>query len=212
MSIAWLAQSGSGGVDFIYKALLVVAGLLLVIFVLTLKHRVFDSLAGGYNLDLSVRWPKAWRCAKPPVIKHFRELYEQEREAIFAVRSEVFLNEQRITSVPDRDGVDPDCEHVLVYAGRRIVGTARLQMLSGEGVIKVGRVAVLKNYRDRGIGTKIMHRVQDELCSRGLAGVMFAQAHLEDWYARLGWRREGAVFMEAGIEHIKMHYAPDNAA
>ena len=31
-----------------------------------------------------------------------------------------------------------------------------------------------------------------------------AQAYLEDWYGRFGYRRSGENFVEAGIDHVPM--------
>ena len=100
----------------------------------------------------------------------------------------------------------------MVYAGRRLVGTARLQTLPEPGVIKVGRLAVLKPFRGRGIGVKIMESVHEHLRRRGFTGVMNAQLYLESWYQRLGWVREGEPFTEAGLPHIRMRYRAVNAS
>lgn len=201
-----LAQTGAspGGVAVLYA---VITLAVLVAFAIVLGLAMTGALKltlGEHDRDL--RWPRLWVRARRIVIRPYGELTTRQREAVFAVRAEVFLIEQGITQVPDQDGADPDCEHVLVYVGRRIVGTARLQTLAEQGVVKVGRVALLKPYRGRGVGTRLMQNVQAHLDRRGLGGVMNAQQYLEQWYSRLGWVRDGEPFTEAGLPHIRMVY------
>jgi len=144
------------------------------------------------------------------LIKPYKSLTRAQREAVFAVRHEVFVVGQGITSVPDQDGEDEQCEHVLAYIGHQVVGTARLKPIENAGVkqIKVGRLAVLGSARGQGVGRRIMRAVNALLDERGVGGVMHAQAYLTDWYTTLGWRAVGDAFMEAGIVHRKMVYYP----
>lgn len=148
------------------------------------------------------------------VILPYGGMTDDQAAAVFAVRHAVFVVEQGITAVPDRDGLDTGAEHVLVSDGGRVVGTARLLAIeaSGRPAIKVGRAAVLAEYRGRGIGRAIMLAINDHLAGRGIEGVMSAQAYLAGWYASLGWRREGESYLEAGIEHCKMRYTPGDRA
>ncbi|MEM6505760.1 MAG: GNAT family N-acetyltransferase [Planctomycetota bacterium] len=191
-----LAQIGvsPGGVGLLYAVLA-----LMLLFVM--------AVLSGFVLIGALRqtWPKRWVRIKPPVIKPFHGLSRRQREAVFTVRAEVFLIEQGITEVPDQDGVDPECDHVLAYAGWRVVGTARLQTLE-DGTVKVGRLAVLKPWRGRGVGGKILRSAHDYIDQLGVGGVMSAQQYLEGWYASQGWVRRGEPYIEAGIPHVRMFY------
>ena len=208
-----LAQIGvdPGGVAVGYLIIMLFVVFLAIALVGVTLFVVLKSAFPQSDPVLKIGLPRSWVRVKPPKIMPYAELTEKQRDAIFGVRAEVFLIEQGITSVPDRDGRDAACEHVLVYAGRRVIATARLEAIEAKGLgetrIKVGRLAVLKGYRGRGVGRAIMLAVNDLLDRRCVGGVMSAQSHLESWYASLGWMREGEPFMEAGIGHIKMYYS-----
>ena len=133
--------------------------------------------------------------------KAFDELSTRELYEILHLRDLVFVVGQKITSEPEVDGLDPDFEHVL---GRLetgvLVATARLS--SGTRPIRVGRIAVHPDHQHRGIGTSLMEEIHRHLGNR--PAQIHAQAHLEDWYSRLGWKTRGSVFLEAEIPHLTM--------
>ncbi len=125
-----------------------------------------------------------------------------EREAdIRAVRLAVFVAEQGIDEAIDFDGTDPPCHHVLAYApGGVPVGTGRLQP---DG--RIGRIAVLRAWRGRGIGRRITLALVAAARTAGHREVtLHAQASAIDFYARLGFRPRGGRFLEAAIEHQTM--------
>lgn len=149
--------------------------------------------------------------------------------ALVHLRDLVFIVGQRISAVCEVDGEDPDATHVLAWGplprrgwegaeapapleaslraladprggGRCLVGTARLFL--GDDPVRVGRVAVHPWVQRRGVGAHVMSVVHDALAGR--RAVMHAQRHLEGWYARLGWVRDGEPFVEAEIPHVTM--------
>lgn len=136
------------------------------------------------------------------VIKAYEALERDELYAIMHLRDLVFVVGQKITSEPEIDGRDPECEHAMLYAGQRLVGTARI--FWKRTPIVVGRVAILPEFQGQGLGTVLMEHIQAHLGER--AAELHAQAHLERWYTRLGWRREGEVFVEADIPHVMMRW------
>ncbi len=133
---------------------------------------------------------------KPFDALSLRELYE-----ILHLRDLVFVVGQKITSEPEVDGADPGFHHLWGRTSEgRVLAPARLD-LAGEPA-RVGRVAVHPDHQRRGLGTRLMHAAHDVLDGRRAR--LHAQAHLEPWYERLGWRREGAPFVEAEIPHVCM--------
>lgn len=147
---------------------------------------------------------------KPDItIKPFDRLSLLELHDCLRLRSEVFVVGQRVCEVPDVDEYDLACHHVLLRVGGEVVGTARLLPIDGGAVVKVGRVAVDQAHRGRGLGTALMQAVNEWIDEAAVgSGVMSAQAHLADWYTRLGWRVVGGVYAEAGIDHVKMVCGP----
>lgn len=133
--------------------------------------------------------------------KSFAELTLDELYELLWLRDVVFVVGQGITAESEVDGHDRECTHVI---GRdeagKIVATARLFL--HKSPVKVGRVAVQTDLQRGGLGTALMEYVNEIIGERPAA--MSAQAHLEAWYARVGWRREGDVYEEAKIPHLKM--------
>ncbi|HWJ06988.1 MAG TPA: GNAT family N-acetyltransferase [Steroidobacteraceae bacterium] len=128
--------------------------------------------------------------------------------AIQRVRRAVFIEEQRIDEREEWDDLDPVVTHALCYAGsastnRDPVGTGRLEPTG-----KIGRVAVLPQYRGTGAGVAIMHRLMDLAAERGFHEVYLnAQTSARGFYERLGFRTDGPEFDEVGIPHQRMRRA-----
>lgn len=135
-------------------------------------------------------------------IKPFDELTTRELYDILHLRDVVFVVGQKITAVPEVDGLDPQCSHVRAFLDDRLVGTARIFV--DESPLVVGRVAVHPDLQRSGVGTEMMRFVGEWLGAR--PAELHAQAYLEDWYARLGWERFGEPFEEAEIPHVMMRW------
>lgn len=133
--------------------------------------------------------------------KAFADLTLRELYDLLALRDRVFVVGQRITAEAEVDGLDPRAVHVLGRdASGQVVATARL--FFDTRPVKVGRVAVDTYLQRQGLGTEVMQYVHQVLGDRPAA--MSAQAHLEGWYAGLGWKREGELYVEADIPHVRM--------
>ncbi len=127
-----------------------------------------------------------------------------ELEGAFAVRREVFIVEQSIAEDEEYDGLDQDCLHYVAMNGAQVVGTARVRFLSIESA-KLERMAVLKNFRRKGIGTGILGLIDTELKTRKIKeAVLHAQMIAVPFYFASGFTATGSTFYEANIEHIKM--------
>ncbi len=128
----------------------------------------------------------------------FEELAHELRE----VRTAVFIREQRVPWEIEMDERDASCIHVLARADGRPVGTARID-LEKDG--KVGRVAVLRDYRRCGIGRRLMAELESIAGEYGLQRLWFhAQTSAIPFYEQIGYSAEGPEFSEAGIPHRTM--------
>ena len=127
-----------------------------------------------------------------------------DRTACFAIRVEVFCGEQKVARDVELDGLDDLCRHYLARRGDLAVGTARSRPLDG-GAVKLERIAVLKPYRGRDIGRALTERALSDARKDGYAAaVLHAQTQAGQFYEKLGFRREGGEFEEAGIPHVRM--------
>lgn len=126
--------------------------------------------------------------------------WETQRDDAQPVRYDVFVLEQQVPLDMEWDEMDPLCVHVVVYEGKTAVATGRL-LPDGH----IGRMAVRKEVRGKGIGGAMLKALIAEASKRGDQSVMLnAQTHAEPFYRRHGFVREGEEFMEAGIPHIHM--------
>jgi predicted GNAT family N-acyltransferase len=125
--------------------------------------------------------------------------------SIRQVREIVFIDEQRVPRELEFDERDPLCRHVLVFDGDVPVGTGRLDLDYGG---KVGRVAVVATHRRSGVGTLLMEHMHTIARAEKHARLWcHAQLTAVPFYERLGYLRSGPVFVEAGIDHVRMEYA-----
>ena len=82
------------------------------------------------------------------------EIADWARDAriLRAIREAVFVEEQNVPMELEWDGRDPDCTHVIAYVeGGKPVATGRLD---ADG--HIGRLAVLKPWRGRGVGSHVL--------------------------------------------------------
>lgn len=123
-----------------------------------------------------------------------------EQDAIAALRRAVFILEQGVPEVMEWETADPDCDWFVATLDDRVVGTVRL---TPDG--RIGRMAVLPDWRRRGIGAALLGLTLASARQRGLARVeLHAQRHTLGFYARFGFVAEGPEFDEAGIPHRHM--------
>jgi len=126
-----------------------------------------------------------------------------DRPRLQPVRREVFVTEQRVPEAEEWDDDDQVCVHVLALRNREPVGTGRISPAG-----KIGRLAVLSEFRGRGIGDRILLMLIEQARHRGLAEVTLnAQVHAMPFYERHGFKAQGEVFDEAGIPHRRMQKA-----
>lgn len=118
----------------------------------------------------------------------------------FNVRNTVFVSEQKIDHEIEFDGLDIDCILFTAYLEDKPVGAARLYKN------KVGRVATLKMYRKKGVGTSLMRFIEKYAINHNIKElVLHAQIQVKDFYLNLGYHSIGNVFQEADIDHVKMY-------
>ena len=130
------------------------------------------------------------------------ELHDWERARAEAsrIRLAVFVQEQRVPQEIEMDEHDAASVHVLAHEGAAAVGTGRL-LPDGH----IGRMAVLKAHRARGVGGAILVRLIEEARRKGMREVVLsAQTHALGFYRKHGFTPRGPVYIEAGIPHQEM--------
>ena len=143
--------------------------------------------------------------------------YVRDFDALRAVRETVFVLEQGVPPALELDEADARCVHVLARdASGTAIGTGRLVPpgettagdAHGDGGVpaaRIGRMAVLPDWRGRGVGDALLAALLDAATRRHWKRVqLHAQATAIRFYQRHGFLPLGARFMEAGIEHLTM--------
>ena len=120
------------------------------------------------------------------------------------VRETVFVQEQQVPIEEEWDALDPLCTHVIARdAAGQPIGTGRLTPER-----KIGRMAVLRDWRGRGVGDAMLAALMAQAKDMRWPLVsLHAQVSAEAFYARHGFIPYGERFWEAGIEHQSMHRA-----
>jgi len=131
---------------------------------------------------------------------------DADRAAAMQIRFAVFVDEQKVPPELEPDEYDATALHLLAVDGEsgEAIGTARL-VDKGEGSVKIGRVAVVRSERGRGVGDVLMRDALARAAARGFTvAILDAQVPVISFYERLGFAAEGPVFDDAGIPHRRM--------
>lgn len=117
-----------------------------------------------------------------------------------AVRTAVFVHEQGIPADLEWDEWDARSLHCVAFDGERPVATGRL-LPDGH----IGRMAVLAEYRRRGVGGRILDALIEAARARGDPRIeLSAQSYVVEFYARRGFVGVGEPYDEVGIAHQRM--------
>ncbi len=132
-------------------------------------------------------------------IKTYDFLPSEARE----IREQVFVQEQGFQE--EFDGADNFSTHLLVFDGEKAVATCRYFFSERRGGYLVGRIAVLKEYRGKKIGSLMMKKTQELLKEQGETRVhLHAQEHAVPFYIKQGFLPTGERDVEEGCPHIWM--------
>lgn len=134
--------------------------------------------------------------------------YSVDFKDLRSIREPVFVVEQQVPLEEEWDALDPQCHHVIARdAEHRPIGTGRLTPEH-----KIGRMAVLRDWRGRGVGEALLLALMDRARQLGWDTVSLnAQVGALGFYEKFGFQPYGARFEEAGIQHQAMRMAVDPA-
>lgn len=117
------------------------------------------------------------------------------------IRRRVFIEEQRVPESLEWDEFDAVSLHLLAETeAGMVIATGRL-LPDGH----IGRMAVLPEWRRRGVGYAVLLVLIEAARARGDQSVrLHAQVHALGFYGKAGFVAEGPVFDDAGIPHRTM--------
>lgn len=118
-----------------------------------------------------------------------------------AIREQVFIHEQQVPPELEWDGLDETAQHLLALnSAGEAIGCARLP---GDG--SVGRMAVLKPWRGKGVGNALLGKAVALYRQQGVKNItLSAQMHTISFYEKLGFEVCSEPYLDANILHVDM--------
>ncbi len=132
---------------------------------------------------------------------------KEEMNKSYSIRTRVFCEEQKISKEIEFDNLDHLCSHFLIFDGVKAIGTARVRQKE-KGLLKIERVAVLKEFRRLKVGSILIKNVIKHYLNLDYnkSIILHSQVAVADFYKSLNFILYGNEFYEDGILHIAMKY------
>jgi len=120
---------------------------------------------------------------------------------IVKIRTSVFIDEQGFKD--EFDETDKTCTHIVLYNNEKPIATCRY-FKEGESY-HIGRVAIIKEYREQGLGNKIMQIAETEIQNEGGQKIeVSAQVRVSGFYKKLDYNKIGDIYFDEYCKHIRM--------
>ncbi|MBQ8764135.1 MAG: GNAT family N-acetyltransferase [Clostridia bacterium] len=131
------------------------------------------------------------------------EIYNTLPEEAHVIRNTVFIEEQGFEK--EFDSIDAQAAHILLYDSNLPAATCRIFWDNDMNSHVLGRLAVLKEYRGRGLGAAVVKEALDYVKSAGGKQLMLhSQCRAAGFYERLGFTAFGDIGYDEGCPHIWM--------
>ncbi len=125
----------------------------------------------------------------------------EDYDLALSIRKKVFVEEQGVPMEEDQDEFDKTATHYLAFYDGVACGACRVRNTpKGQ---KIERNCVLPQYRNKGIGKKLMGHVIQQL-DPAYPIYLHAQVGVQLFYESLNFVSEGDIFYEANIPHVLM--------
>ena len=118
-----------------------------------------------------------------------------------AIRHDVFVIGQNCPAHLEWE-FEEESTHFLIFINKKAIATARHRKTSYG--YKLERFAVLDAFRKKGYGHIILESILDDLKTFNGIIYMHAQSDVLPFYEKMGFKKKGSEFEEAGIMHFKM--------
>ena len=126
-----------------------------------------------------------------------------EYDSLTMIREKVFIEEQKVTSQLEWDGMDENAMHFLVFKDEEAIGCARAVVI--KNYMQLGRMAVLKKYRGQGVGSTLIENAIVTAKLKQLSSIhISAQCNAINFYVKFGFEVTGDTYLDAEILHRDM--------
>lgn len=121
------------------------------------------------------------------------------------IRVEVFVDEQGFSKDLEFDAYEDRATHLVGFIDGEPAATSRFYFHEGFDAYLIGRIAVKKEYRGKGLGGEIVTAAENEIVRlKGKRTVIHAQLRVKEFYESLGYTPFSEIDLEEGVEHIMM--------
>ena len=138
--------------------------------------------------------------------------WESHKDQLKNIREQVFIQEQNVPVELEWDALDEKAFHVLaevhfndkkINSKKLAIGTARIIINNKQA--HIGRMAVLSDWRGKGVGSEILLKCINECKKHGIKKIVLnAQVYVTQFYQKAGFKISSDEFLDAGIAHKQM--------
>ena len=130
--------------------------------------------------------------------------YDSLTEDAKVIREVVFVQEQGFNE--EFDTVDSRAYHFVAYADNGTpIGTCRIFSEEDRNIYYLGRLAVIKEARTSGIGSKLISRAESKAMELGAKELrLHSQCRAQIFYEKCGYAAYGDIELDEGCPHIWM--------
>ncbi|MEG3848696.1 GNAT family N-acetyltransferase [Microcoleus sp. herbarium19] len=129
---------------------------------------------------------------------------QQELEEMFYQRWLVLRSPLGMDKGSEKDSHEDTALHLIAMCDRKIIGSARLRELSPE-LGSISYVAVLPEFQNRGIGTKLIAELIVKAQAKNLKTLRLkSRINAIKFYHKLGFAEQDKPFDFLGIPHVFM--------
>ncbi|MGN0522287.1 MAG: GNAT family N-acetyltransferase [Eubacterium sp.] len=131
------------------------------------------------------------------------KIYDKLPQEAKDIREEVFMKEQSFTD--EFDDTDDISKHFVLFINEKPAATCRVFFDNDKGSYMIGRIAVIKEFRGKGLGEKTVKAAEQYIKEAGGASVkVSSQVRASAFYKKLGYRETGGIYLDEDCPHIMM--------
>ncbi|HBR31338.1 MAG: GNAT family N-acetyltransferase [Eubacteriales bacterium] len=132
-----------------------------------------------------------------------QRFFTEVTQEIRNIREKVFVEEQGFTD--EFDQADKTAYHLLLLYNGRAAATGRVFESPRNQTYTIGRVAVLREFRNRHLGKKVMELLEEKAREQGaIIAEVSAQCRARGFYEKNGYTATGDVYYDQHCQHIHM--------
>lgn len=131
------------------------------------------------------------------------QIYDTLPEEAAKIRQKVFVEEQGFHN--EFDEIDKHAKHIVLYDNHLPVATCRFFERETAGNYAIGRLAVIKQYRGKNLGSELLKYAESEIeKSGGKCAFLHAQTRAAKFYEKNGYVQQGEIELDESCPHVWM--------